>query len=647
MYVRLCKGLYDPGKLVAEDEVWGHITNSETDWYQSIFYYDEAQYQEFQKTKTIRGVRDVETNKLVFDFDNKKDPDYARQESRTVVYRLTKLGIKQEDIQLYFSGNKGFNIVITLNRYITPDQAAAIAMELTPDLKLDLSMYDHSQLLRVAGTKHQVSGLYKIPLTANQFFNASLAEIKALASNLKNIKDDDFQWGQVALPDSYYELKFKEEKKKEPAYELDLSKKPKAWKNCKWSLLQGNFKSGDRHEALVRVAATCRGMGYDKETSYYMCKSALKKQSALTGQEEFDKSELWKNIIEDSIFSDKWEGGQYSCKSDPWLRNYCESLEDGCKDHEDDEACVDFDNMGKMFVDYATNFETNIIKTGYKELDDNVMLVASTLNGLLGQPGAGKTSASLNYLKRTSMSNIDSVFFSMDMGLPIIYAKLVQKDTGYNFKKVLNIFKTNPVERDRLISRVKEDYKNVGFNFRSGLTVPDIRNVVQERQEKNGKPVKLVVIDYLECIAGPYSDQTANTGFIANQLKDLANELNTCILLLLQTQKHSTPDISDPLLSLKGVKGSSLIEQSCSTILTLWREGYNPKHTEDDRYISFAVVKNRFGSLWYGDFHWDGVTGNIESLTEEQREELANFKRYKIEEKLKALRESADGGWDR
>jgi hypothetical protein len=42
---------------------------------------------------------------------------------------------------------------------------------------------------------------------------------------------------------------------------------------------------------------------------------------------------------------------------------------------------------------------------------------------------------------------------------------------------------------------------------------------------------------------------------------------------------------------MKAIKGSSVIEQSCSVVLTLWREGYNPKTVTDDRYISFAAVK--------------------------------------------------------
>ena len=113
-------------------------------------------------------------------------------------------------------------------------------------------------------------------------------------------------------------------------------------------------------------------------------------------------------------------------------------------------------------------------------------------------------------------------------------------------------------------------------------------------------------------------------------------------MLLLQTQKHSTPDISDPLLSLKGVKGSSLIEQSCSTILTLWRDGYNPKHVQDDKYISFAVVKNRFGSLWSGDFSWNGLRGDIRELSEEELDSLAEFRERKRQEKAAAASSSRD-----
>jgi KaiC/GvpD/RAD55 family RecA-like ATPase len=648
-YSRLCHGVRDKGILVDPVEI-DTLINNDSDWYQSVFYYNQDQYLQFSQLGTIKGIKDVVTNRIVFDFDNEKDPDLARAEAQKLIYKLTELGVKEKDFELYFSGNKGFNIVLTVNKLLSPAQVQAFAEKIGDGINYDKSLYDAAQILRIPGTKHQKSKLYKIPLTFGQLFNLSLADIKLKASNLDLITDT-FAWDVVSLPDELFNVQKPVKKdiiKNKFLDKIDFTQKPSNWKNCKWSLLQGYFghDQGERHHALTILAATCRGLGYDKESTYYLCKSALKKQANRTGREEFGKDELWNNIIEQSIFADGWEGGQFSCKTDPWLKTYCNALgEHKCKVSDEVDTNLKASDMYKVFEDYALNFENNIIKIGIPSMDDHVTLIASSLAGLLGQPGAGKTSFALNYLLNTSLRGIQSMFFSLDMGLPIIYAKLVQKEAGLDFKTVMKLYKTDPKLAKEYAADIDKQYKNVTFNFRSGLTVADMKNAVKEQQEKSGTKVKLVIIDYLECIAGPYSDPMANSGFIANQLKDMANELNVCVLLLLQTQKHSTPDISDPLLSLKGVKGSSLIEQSCSTILTLWRDGYNPSHTSDDKYISFAIVKNRFGSLWKDDYHWQGVTGDIRDLSPEERDELKNFRDRKQMEKIleaKKLAESND-----
>lgn len=388
------------------------------------------------------------------------------------------------------------------------------------------------------------------------------------------------------------------------------------------------------------LAATCRGLGYDKEQTFYLCKAAIKKQSILCGQAEFEKEELWNNIIESSIFGDHWEGGQYSPENNAWLKKYC--TENSFKwDKDEEKPVVSLEDMSKRFTDYAVNFEKNILRTGLKSLDNNVMLLASNLVGLLGNPGSSKTSQAMKILKYNSQQGIQSTFFSMDMGLPMIYAKLIQNLKGYSFKKVMDIYKNDPKQADELINEVKGVYKNVGFNFKSGLNVADMKEVIKKQEEMTGNPTKLVVVDYLECVASDFSDPTVGGGKVATQLKDLANELNICVLLLLQTQKHSTPNVSDPLLSMKQVKGSSLLEQSMSVILTLWREGYDAKTVKDDKYVSFACVKNRFGPLWSDDFHWDGVTGETRDLNSLERDDLRIFR-----EEKEAAKKQQDKAWE-
>lgn len=648
MYVRFCQGVIDKGKLIPAEKIWDNIKTPTKDYYVSVFKYNDKHYESFKQTGSIKGIKDVTTNTLLLDFDSKDDLELPKKDCLVAIQRLEDYGIKEDNIEVYFSGSKGFHVAVNLNRDLTPELAYSLAVnKYAKGLKtLDLSMYDASQIIRVPGTKNLKSNLFKIPLTVNQLRTYSIAEIKKLAENVDNITTE-FAWEQETPGPEFYQVD--EEKKQQTSQSLaiilpvDYTKKPKGWRNCKWSLANGQFESGQRHQALLVLAATCRGLGYDKDQTYYLCKSALKKQATLHIQGEFPKEELYKNIIEQSVFTDGWEGGQYSCQKPGWLETYCKSLgEHSCHDEKEEDPIVKVDNMFEQFKDYATNFDKNIVKTGIPKLDNNIMLCASTLNGLLGQPGAGKTSMALNYLRNTSLAGIHSTFFSLDMGSPIVTAKLVQKLTGMGFKEVLEMFKSDPIKTAQIVETLKREYKNVGFNFTSGLTVPDMKAAVQAQQERTGEGVKLVVVDYLENLSGPHSDPTANAGFNANQLKDMANELNTCVLLLLQTQKHSVPDISDPLRTLKGVKGSSLIEQSCSTILTLWREGYNPKHVDDDRYISFAVVKNRFGSLWEGDFGWQGVTGNICELASEEEADLADFRKRKKDAKAA---EKAESGW--
>lgn len=641
-YYNFKEGLNSKGRLMTLEQLEKLQKDPNKDYYISIYKYNEEQKRKVDQNGTVSGIRDVTTDILVWDFDNANNPDDARKDVVSLAHRLVeKYNVNPDVIQCYYSGSKGFHVVLYLgNQQVTPEQFKKATATIAEGLKsFDSVVSDPARVIRLEYTKHPKTGLYKIPLHIAEVDEMEMAQIKELAQNSR--EDIEFGAMPVVLPPSLFKT---EEKKKEPIKQMEENTKPpKGWKPYKWAIAQGQFESGERHQALMVLAATCRALGYDKEQTYYMCKTALKKQARRTGQEEFPKEELWKNIIEESVFSDRWEGGQYSPKTNPWLQNYCERM--GFDAEEKEELpCIDLDVLTEQFTDYATNFEQNIIKTGINELDENVMFSTSTLNGLLGQPGSGKTTMALNFLLNTSLNGIPSVFLSLDMGAPIVYAKLVQKATGYSFKKALELFRTDPVKARSIANDIKSNYKNVGFNFKSGLTVSDIKTVIQKQSETSGLQPRLLVIDYLECLAGPYSDATANAALIANQLKDLANEEEISILLLLQTQKHSTPDISDPLLSMKQIKGSSVIEQACSTVVTLWREGYNPRYIDDDKYISFAVVKNRFGSLWQGDFSWEPIRGHIRSLSEEEREEFEHFKERKRQQRNNDAREMEEWG---
>lgn len=107
--------------------------------------------------------------------------------------------------------------------------------------------------------------------------------------------------------------------------EIDFSKKPAGWSNCKWALANGHFEQGEGNEAMMTVASTCKKLNMTKEQAYYTCKNALQLREARTGA-SYDKSALWREVIE-TVYSDQWRGTMYVCsEKGTWLHDYCQSM---------------------------------------------------------------------------------------------------------------------------------------------------------------------------------------------------------------------------------------------------------------------------------------------------------------------------------
>jgi KaiC/GvpD/RAD55 family RecA-like ATPase len=638
-FVRITEGVADKGKLFPISKLNEYIGRTDRDYYHSVFYYDDKQLEEFKAKGSIKGIKDVKTDKLVFDFDSKDNPDIARQEALETITRLRSYGIKDKDIEIYFSGNKGFNLTITLPKEITPEQAASIALKkIGKGLKtLDPTMYDAPQLIRIPGTRHQKSGLFKIPLKVSELESSTLDEIKSKAKSLDNIKED-FEWETVTPNNSFYDIPKEEPTvKAEPPKDLDFTKMPSGWKSYKWAILQGHFESGERHHALMVLAATCRGLGYDKETAYYLCKSALKKQAERTGSSEFPKEELWDNIIEQSVYSPTWEGGQYSPENDPWLASYCKRL--GLETTTDNPV-IPITDAFSLFKDYAKNIDDLTVTTGIKPIDDKLRMTIGMVVGIVAGPGVGKTSMAIQLLNHMSNNNQQCVFFSYDMYHALVFQKLVQKHFGISQDELFEKFKNDDKEFEaKVLAKLSEEYKNVEFCFKQGQTPKDIVETIKYTEQKTGKKVRFVVIDYNELVLTDMSDPTAASAQVSHKLREIANSLNICVLTLLQPNKISGSP-ADEITSYRSAKGSSAIEQTMSVMLGVSRPGYNPKKPEDDQFITFNALKVRMGGLFSVDLHWDGLTGNIRQMTMEEKSLLADIR------ERKKMESETQGSWN-
>lgn len=623
----------------------------EDDWYLSVYFFNEDHRNRYEATlldyeqhpekyssppSGIAGLTGAITNKLVFDFDNGDDIESARKDAVTVIDRLRFQGVPAESFQVCYSGGKGFSVMVKMSRWLNSPELKALAQNIAGDLPtFDRKIYNDVRVLRLPLTRHQRTGHYKIPVGVDALSNLTIPEIQAQATDLEYVGQlsvEDLYMEECELPETFF--KVKQETKTAPnpdpisLDDLDWSLKPKFLSNCKYVVYKGYFKEGSRDHFFTSMAATFKAnFPGEKNMVYRMLKTVAENQAAINDCDRFPDKEIWAKV--EQVFKPSWLGGQYSCKNDPQLKVICDGLGNHkCNRETTTNEVYSVEGVTGIFRDYANTIDSNTIKTGIASIDENVRMTSGMHIGILASPGAGKTSLLLNILNNTSKAGVKSFFFSMDMYAPLIYQKQLHKLTGLTESQIFTMIKNKDPKLAQYDKQLIEEYSNVRFCFKSGVTVEDIRQIVLDHQDATGDRIKLVAIDYAECLSGPFSDGFANSKAIAHKLKDLASQDGFCVLTLVQPPK-TAGDAATPLYSMRQVKGPSDWEQGFGIIMGVYREGYNPNHNEDDHFITINSLKNRMGPMFKVDCAWNGLRGSVEPLDEEGEIELSALRERK------------------
>jgi replicative DNA helicase len=644
-YVRLSRGLNNselipaiPHKIIEKIKKY-----PDRDYYISLYKYTDKHAEEFSKTHSVAGITDVKTDRLLWDFDSSESLEIAQKDAKELCARLMESGVEPQKIRPWFSGNKGFHVEVIINDALTRQQFVNITFEIAKGLPtFDKTINDEARIIRAPFTINPKSSLYKIPLTVEQLNTYSIEDIKVNAIDISQavlapyFKDDDWS---VDLPEPIELLKDKMFKSVETreikeingfdVNDIDFTKCPRWMAKERYALQEGFFygsesvQVGERNKAFMILAATYRNQGFSDDHALALLEATAQKQAARTGEEIVDTQRLAREVIP-AVYNQHWKGGIYS-KDEPLL--YMTRKRFNLMESETVLDLCNINDVGVDFAEYAKNIDKNTVKTGLKSLDQSVLITSGMMVSLLAAPGAGKTSFANMFVENLSLNGENTLYFSLDMYKNLLFTRLLQKYSGYPMQKILNMYKDSQPDENLVTaySQVVQNYSNVFFNFKSGPTVEEIEQEVINYKEVSGKNPKLVVIDYLEKVKGPFSDSTANSGYVASRLSDIAKKHHLVVLLLVQPQK-AAGDPSDELTSYRRIKGASVIEQDSRVILTLTRPGYNPKNMDQDRFASISVVKNNMGNLCQLDYLWEGVSGQLSEMTFQDRTELKKLR---------------------
>lgn len=626
MYKRLTRGLNDPGILIHKDEDPYNHLNLEQDAYLSIFDYTPEQNEQFKKTGTISGITDVSGDRLVWDFDS-KNIDLARLDALKLIDNLEKYNMS-DDAAILFSGGKGFEVSVEISMHLTPKETKTICSNLAKDLTtFDKVIYNASRQMRLPLTKHQVSGLYKIPLTHQELKTLQIDKIKELA------KGNDFMvplYRSIEVNEQLLELFKSEEIKKESESlaiqfadisEIDWSKKPKDLTGAKWLLELGFIPEGYRNHAMMILASTYRSLGYSKEKAYYMLKCVSEAYAGRNGLAKCSKEEIWNTVIT-QVFGPNWNGGTYSEKTDDLLHTLSLQVPEKLKSKISKEI-LDVSGVADLFKDYVGNIDKNRLSFGIPSLDDNLDSMVGRVYVFGGSPGCGKSSIGIQILNNVSKRNIPGIFFSFDMGLSDVYQKVIQKHFKIGSRKVYEMCK-DPLNLLMFNKTIQENYKNIKFTKSSGMTLEKMRETIEQVEADINEDVKLIVVDYLDLVQADFSDATQKSMFVMQGLKSIATDMNKCIIVLAQPNK-ANQKISESVESYAAIKGSGAITELANAVIWIYRPGASPKDFTNDKWYVMDCLKNRHGALFSLPFGWEGVSGTISELNDIQIDELNGF----------------------
>lgn len=612
----------------------------DADYYDSIYLYTDAHKEQFDRTKSLAGISDVKTNRIIFDLDSKEDLEKARQDAVLLCSRLISDGIDEESIQLSFTGSKGYHVELFTDQYFTRREVENILTNYAGDLAtVDFKITDEQRVIRTPLTKHPKTGLYKTPITLfelemlnSEDFKQAAAEIVPKHYSLLN------NYRVLTPPDRFSLIKNLNaaDKQKLEQIELssdrpDFSRKPKHLTPVKFALSEGYFEPGERHNAFMILASTYRALNFNKLIAYNMLKATNQLQSKRTGQPLFPKEELWNNIIE-YVYSPKWRGGTFSEEEDHLIKKLKERLNITENSSIDENPIIISELGGDSFARYARSFYETRIYTGLPDLDEKFPICAGSNVAIVGAASSGKTSICLNILEELNKSDAVSVFASLDMSRSRLYEKLLYKVTN------------GEISRDELYNAylegrgaafdemVKERYKNTYIFAKSAPTIPQIREYLMRVQDTTGKPVRLLMIDYFERIGSEKSDDTAASKEVASGIQDLIADFPELTpITLYQPNKMALGGGPDkPILNYANIKGSSFIFQAARQIISLWRPFFSPEYKDMDQFMEMAILKNDLGELDTFKYSWHGKTGTILPMTEEQQELYKEYMDKKI-----------------
>jgi hypothetical protein len=444
----------------------------------------------------VDGQHGAMLGNMVYDFDDADNPENARIECRRLYNTLTKDGVKEKNLRIYFSGKKGFHLEIDYRAFLDrPYDKLPVIYKwfyyraVKDGFKtLDKGMYITRRQWRLPNTKHSGSGLYCIQITYDQL-NEPLQAIKKLAEKPRPINSKEFEHDPAMKKMfdrafSWLCMSTQEMQKRM----VRISMVDGALPPCVSARLAETNIRGNRNNMIYDLACSLKYLKFDLskaiETIAPFCENNAFsiKEAEATINSAYSKAETYLSCNESSVY----------CQKD-----LCDNLQD------DDSVSASKDLVGRFVVSdnksarvlvrqkETDGFYKQFVITGIEAIDRLTHIFKDHITVIGSNTNEGKTSFLVTILK----ANPDKrcLFLPIEEGVERTARRMIKscvsKDidvilpdpkgevTGDDVRNLIKAYKPDYIIIDQLIN-VKKDAETERLKYRA--LMEDFRLIAKE-----------------------------------------------------------------------------------------------------------------------------------------------------------------------
>ncbi len=237
--------------------------------------------------------------------------------------------------------------------------------------------------------------------------------------------------------------------------------------------------------------------------------------------------------------------------------------------------------LNRIIMDHANGDGDIGITTGFDSFDRLGALQRGDLVVIAAESSQGKTSLACDLCVSAARGGHPCLFYSVEMSMPQIAARMAAPYVDISPRvMLLDRFDQELFRRfDSHIGQMLDlpIYFDDGMKNSFGSIMAGIRHAVRCQQ------VECVFIDYLQVLQHNDEEVSARRrteeqffGSVARQLKNIAKELDICVVLLSQLSRER----NNPEPSINRLRGSGQIAEAADVVLTIYRpERYGLNYT--------------------------------------------------------------------